>query len=161
MYRESDIINTSSYGWPRILSSMFFSTRSTFCSTRILAFALIPFMEYDVVFPSIFVNSFTLVVKAGDCSFAAHCVAFCCNCSYRSRVCSSESLPSSACVKKICSSSATSEEDVVTSIGVVWISSPILRRIFSVTLISSLESKSAAVLTDPAICAILKLNCKT
>ena len=137
---------------------MFFTTRSTSCSARILAFALIPFMEYDVVFPSIFVNSFTLVFKAGDSSFAAHCFTFCRDCSFRSRVCSSESLPSSACVKKICSSSATSEEDVVTSIGVVWISSLILRRIFSVTLSSSLERKSTAVLTDPAICAFFKFE---
>ena len=113
------------------------------------------------MFPSIFVNSFTLVFKAGDSSLAAHCFAFGRDCSFRSRVYSFDSLPSSACVKKICSSSATSEKEVVTSIGVVWISSLILRRNFSVTLISSLERKSAAVLTDPAICAILKLNCNT
>ena len=64
-------------------------------------------------------------------------------------------------MKKNCSSSATSEEEVVTSKGVVWISSRILRRIFSVILISSLERKSAAVLTELALCAILKLNCST
>ena len=64
-------------------------------------------------------------------------------------------------MKKICSSSATSEEEVVTSIGVVWISAVILRRIFSVTLSSSLERNSAAMLTDPAIYAILKLNYNT
>ena len=140
---------------------MFFSTRSTSCSTRILAFALIPSMEYDVVFPSIFLNSFTLVFKAGDSSFAAHCFAFCRDCSFRSKVCSSDSLPSSACVKKIRFSSTTSEEELVTSIGGVCISSLILRRIFSVTLSSSLERKSAAVLTYPAKCGILKLNCNT
>ena len=50
---------------------------------------------------------------------------------------------------------------MVTSIGFVWMSSRILRRILSVTLSSSLERKSAAVLTDPAMCAILKLNCNT
>ena len=50
---------------------------------------------------------------------------------------------------------------MATSIGVVWISSRILRRIFSVTLSYSLERKSAAVLTEPAMCAILKLNCNT
>ena len=50
---------------------------------------------------------------------------------------------------------------MVSSIGVVWISSLFLRRIFSVTLSSSLERKSAEVLTEPAMCAILKLNCKT
>ena len=67
----------------------------------------------------------------------------------------------SACVTKNCSSSATSEEEVVTSIGVVWISSRILRRIFSVTLSSSLGKKSAALLVEPARCAILNLNCNT
>ena len=146
------MINTSSYGWPKIFSFMFFNTRSTSCSTRILAFAFIPFMEYDVVFPSVFVNSVTLIFRKGDCSFAAHCFAFCLNRSFRSKVCSSDSLTSSSCVKKNCSSSATSEEEVVTSIGVVWISSPILRRILTVTLSSSLERKSVAVLTDPAMC---------
>ena len=140
---------------------MFFSTRSTSCSTRILAFALFPFKEYDVVFPSIFVNSFTLLFKTGDSSFAAHCLAFCLNCSFRWRVCSSDWLLLSACVKKICSPSAMSEEEDVTSIGVGWICSQILRRISSVTLSSSLERRSTAVLTDPAMCAILKLYCNT
>ena len=150
--------NTSSCGWPKISNFMFFSTRSTSCSTRILAFALIPFMEYDVVFQSIFVNSFTLVFKTGDSSFAPHCFAFCLDCSFCPRVCSSDSLLSSECVKKTCFSSATSEEEVVTSKGVVGISSLILRRIFYLILSSSLGRKSAAVLTDPAMCAILKLN---
>ena len=140
---------------------MLFSTRSTFCSTPILAFASIPFMEYDVVFPSIFVNSSTFVFKTGDSSFAAHCFAFCLDRSFRSRVRSYGSLESSACVKKTCSSSATSEEEVILSIRVVWISSLILKRIFSVTLSSSLERKSAAVLTEPAMCVISKLNCNT
>ena len=118
-------------------------------------------MEYDVPFPSMFVNSFTLVFKTDDSSFAAHCFAYCFDCSFRSRVCSSDSLLLPACVKKNFSSSATSEEEVVTSMGVVWISSLILRRIFSLTLSSSQERKSAAVLTDPAMCAILKLSCNT
>ena len=113
------------------------------------------------MFPSIFLNSSTLVFKAGDSSFAAHCLAFCRDCSFRSSVCSSDSSPSSTFVEKSCSSSATSEEEVVTSIGFVWISSLILGRIFSVTLSSSLERKSAAVLTDPSMCASLKLNCNT
>ena len=140
---------------------MFFSTRSTSCSPRILAFALIPFMEYDVVFPSVFVNSFTLVCKTSDSSFNAHCFAFCLGCSFPSRVWSSESTLLSACLKNNCSSSATSEEEVVTSIGVVCISSRILRRIFSVTLSSSLKRKSTAVLTGPAMCANSKLCCYT
>ena len=64
-------------------------------------------------------------------------------------------------MKKNCSPSATSEGDVDTSMGVVCTSSRILRWIFSVTFSSSLERKSAAVLIEPAICAILKLNCST
>ena len=130
---------------------MFFSTRSTSCSIHMLAFALIPFMEYDVVFPSTFVNSFTLVFKTGDSSFAAHCFAFCLDCSFRSRVCSSDSLTLSACVKKNFSSSATSEVEVVIPIGVVWISSLIWRRILSVTLSSSLEKK-AVLLNQRNVC---------
>ena len=104
---------------------------------------------------------FTLVFQTGDSSFAAHCFAIRLDRSFRSRVCSSDSLLSCACVKKNCSSSATSEEEVVTSIGVVWISSLILRCIFCVTLSSSLERKSAAVLTDQVMCSMLKLNCNT
>ena len=152
-------INTLSSGWPRILSFMFFNTTLTPCSTRILAFAVIPFMENDIVFPSFFVNSFTLVFKEDGSSFSTQCFAFCLDCSFRSRVCKSDSSFLSACVKKNCSSSATSEEEVVTSIGVVWIFSRTLRLIFSVTSSSSLDRKSAAVLTEPAMCAILKLNC--
>ena len=148
-------------GWPRNFDFRFFKTRSTTRFTRIRAFALIPFMEYDVVFPSIFVYSFTLVFKEGGSSFANHCFAFCRDYSFRSSVCFSDSSSLSACVKKNCSSSATSEEDVVTSMGVVWISSPILRRIFHVTLSSSLEKRSVAVLTETAMCAIWKLNCNT
>ena len=49
----------------------------------------------------------------------------------------------------------------MTSIGVVFISSRILRRIFSVTFNSSLARKSTAVLTEPAICFILEMNCST
>ena len=137
---------------------MFFKTRSSSSSTPIRAFSLIPFIEYDVVFPSIFVTYFTLVFKEGVSSFAAHCFAFCLDRTFHSRGCYSDSSLMSACVKKNFSSSATSEEDVVTSMGVVWISSLILRHIFSVTLSSSLEKKSAAVLTETAMCAILKLK---
>ena len=67
----------------------------------------------------------------------------------------------SGCVKKNCSSSATSDEDVHTSMGVVCTSSQILRWIFSVAFSSNLDRKSAAVLTEPVICAILKLNGST
>ena len=34
-------------------------------------------MEYDVVFPSVFVKSFTLVFKEGGSSFSTHCFEFC------------------------------------------------------------------------------------
>ena len=139
---------------------MLFKTRWITCSTSIHAFVLIPFVEYDVVFPSIFVNSFTLVFKEGGSSFATQCFAFCSVFfSFRSRVCSSDSPLLYGCMKKTCSSSATSEEDVVTSKGTVWISSRSVRRIFSVTLNSGLERNSAAVSTEPAMCAILNLNC--
>ena len=84
------------------------------------------------MFPPIFVNSFTLILKEGGSSFAGHCSAFCRDCSFLSGV-SSDSFSLSACVNKSCSSSAPSEEVVVTSMGVVWIFSRILRRIFSVT----------------------------
>ena len=57
------------------------------------------------------------------------------------------------------SSSATSEEDVVTLMIVVRMSSRILRRFFFVTF--SFERNSAAVLTEPVTCAILKTNCNT
>ena len=83
------------------------------------------------------------------------------DCSFLWRVCSSVSSSPSACLKENSSSSATSEEDVVTSMGVVCTSPRILRQIFSVTFNYIWERKSAAVLTEPAICAILKLNCST
>ena len=155
--RESVIINTSSCCWPRIFNFILFKTRSTFCSTRICAFALIELMENDVVFPSIFVIFFTLVFKEGGSTFATHCPAFCRDCSFRLRVSYSDSSLLSACLKNNCSSTATTVEDVVTSIGFVWIFSRILRRIFSVTLSSSLERKSAEVFSEPALCTILKL----
>ena len=159
--RLSVVNSTSSCGWPSILSFRFFSTRSTSCFSRIRAFALIPWMEYDVVFPSIFVNFF-IPGFVEDCSwFTTHSAAFLWDCSFRCRICSSVSSGPSACVKKICSSSATSEEDVDTFMGVGCTSSRTLRWIFSVAFSSSLEKKSAAVLTETMKCAILKFNCST
>ena len=140
---------------------MFFKTRLTCCSTPIHAIVLIPFMEYGAVFLSIFVNPFTLVFKEDVSSFATHCFTFCLDSSFRSRTCSSDSSLLFACLRKNCSSSATSKKDVVTPIDVFRISSRILRRIFSVTLISNLQKKSGAVLTQPAMCANLNLNCST
>ena len=61
-------------------------------------------------------------------------------------------------MKKICFLSATSGEDVVTSVDFVCISSRILRRHFSVSLSSSLERLPAVLLTEPAMCAFLYLD---
>ena len=46
------------------------SARSTSCSTRIRALALIPIVDYDLEFPSIFVNSVKLVHNEDSLSFA-------------------------------------------------------------------------------------------
>ena len=92
------VFRTSLCGWPEIFSISFLKTKSTSCSTCICAFALIPFMEYDVVFPSIFLNSFKLVFREGGSSFAIHRFAFSQDCSFRSKVCSSNSVSLSACV---------------------------------------------------------------
>ena len=144
-----------------IFSFLFLNTTPTSCSTRFRAFTLIPFMEYDVVLPPIFVNYFTLVFREDGSSFVIHCFAFCLDCSFCSRVCCSDSSLLSPCVKKNCSWSATSEEEFVTNMGVVCTSSRILRWTFPETFSSNLETKSATVLTEPAICAMLKLNCST
>ena len=118
-------------------------------------------MEYDVVFPSIFVNSLILGFIEDGSSCATHSCAFFRDWSFLSSVCSSVSSSPSACAKKNCSSSATSEEDVVTSMFVVCTSSLILSWIFSVTFISNCERKSGVVFTEPTICAFLMLNCST
>ena len=62
--------------------SSFFKTRSESCSTRIRAFALIPCMEYDVAFPSIFVNSFILGFVEDGSSCGTHSAAFFRDCSF-------------------------------------------------------------------------------
>ena len=67
---------------------------------RIRTFVLIPFMEYDVLFPSNLKKFFTLVFEEGGSSFATHCFAICRGCFDRLRVCSSDSSSLSACVKK-------------------------------------------------------------
>ena len=85
--------------------------------------------------------------------------AFFQDCSFGWRICSSVSSSPSAYVNMNCSSSATSGEDVVTSMGSARSSYRILRWIFSVTFSSNLERKSAAVLIEPVLCAIQKLNC--
>ena len=104
---------------------------------------------------------FYIWLHSDGSSCATHYVAFLRDCSFHARVCYLVFSSPSACAKKKCSSSATSEEDVVTSMGVVCKSSLILRRIFSVTFNSNRERKSTAVFTEPAICTVLKLNCST
>ena len=74
--RLSAANSTSSNGWPNILSFRFFNTRSGSCSTRIRALALIQLMEYDVVFPSIFVNSLILGFNEDSSWFNTHSAAF-------------------------------------------------------------------------------------
>ena len=94
-------------------------------------------------------------------SFATHSVAFFIGCVLRSKVYSLVSSSSNVCKMKNCASSATSEEDVVFSMEVVCMSSCILKWTFSLTVSSSLGKKSAVVLTETAICAVLKSNCNT
>ena len=118
-------------------------------------------MKYDVMFPSFFVNSLILGFFEDVFLCAIYSVAFSRGCISLSRVCSSVSVFPFACVTKKCSSSATSEEEVVTSKGVVCMSSQILRQNLSVTFNSNLERKPSAALTEPAICAISKMNCST
>ena len=158
---KSSVFSFSSCDWSSILSLSFFTTRSTFCSNCIHAFALIPFMENDVVFSSIFVNSLVLGFFEDGSSFATHSVAFYRDFTFCSRVCDWVLFSPSAFVKKNCSSSATSEEDVVTSMHVICTFSLILRRIFFVSLNPSLEGQSSAVLIVPAICTALEWNCNT
>ena len=93
----------------------FFKTGSKYCYTRICEIVWNLFMECGVVIPSIFVYSIRLVFNEGCSSFASRCLASCGDCSFRFRVCSSDSFILSVCVKKNCSSSLTSEEDVITS----------------------------------------------
>ena len=107
-------------------------------------------MEDDVVFPSTFVNSFTLVSKEGGSSFATFALHLV---NVVLSVWCYVLLTPSPClfVWKNCFSSATCEADVVTSMGVVWIFSRILRRIFPVALSASLCRKSAAASIKKAI----------
>ena len=100
--------SVSSYGWPSFLSFEFLKTWSRSCSTHIRAFALIPCMEYDVVFPSMFVKSFVLSFIEDCSSCATHSAAFFRNCSFLARGCFAVSSSTSACLKKNCSSSAIS-----------------------------------------------------
>ena len=110
------------------------------------------------MFLSTFVKSFILGFIENGFLFATHSVAFSAIVLFVEGSDFSLISPTD-CVKKNCSSSAISEEGVVTSMGVVCTSSRTLRRIFSVTTNSKWERKSAAVSTEPAICAVLELNC--
>ena len=112
-------------------SFRFLSVISTSCSRRFCAFALIFFMEYDVVLSSMFVNFLTLVLNKNGSLFAIHSPGACEDCFLFSRVCSSVAFPLSVCKQANCLSSATSEEYVFTSIGVVRMCSSFLRPISS------------------------------
>ena len=130
---------TLSCVWPSFSSFRFFSTRSASCSVRIRAFAIIPFMEYDVGFPSILVNSLILGLLEDGTLITTQSVALPEIALFFLRICSSVPSSPSVCVKKNCSSSPTTQEDVVNSMGVVCISFWTLKRIFSVTFSSNLE----------------------
>ena len=58
--RLSVVIKTSSGGWQSFVSFKFFSTIVTSCSTLMRQFALISSIEYDVLFPWIFVKYMVL-----------------------------------------------------------------------------------------------------
>ena len=100
--------STSSYGWPNILILKFLRTRLTSCSTCIREIAMIWRVEYDSMFPSIFVNSFIFGFIEDGYSCATHFVACYLDGSLLSGVCSSVSCSPSACAKKNVSSSTTS-----------------------------------------------------
>ena len=112
------------------------------------AIALIPLMEVDVLIPSIFVKSLIFGFVEDGSSFATLPVAFLENVFFRLKTCCLVSFSPSVRMKKNSSSSVTSERDVFTSIGVVCVSSRILRRTFSVIFTSNKEKNSAAVLTQ-------------
>ena len=99
--RQSVVKSTSSCGWPSILSFRFFSTRSASCPTRIRALALNPLMEYDVVFPSIFVISFILGFIWDVSWFTTHSAAFFWDCFFRCRIFFSFTLTICLCEEKL------------------------------------------------------------
>ena len=113
------------------------------------ALALSQLLEYDFLFPLIFVKSLMFVFFVDGSPFGTF-----------PRVCLSVCLTFSACVNKNCYTSATCDEDVVTSICVACSSPCILSQNFSVTLRSSREKKSAVVFIEPAMSANLKKKCK-
>ena len=124
------------------------------------ALALIPLMEYDVLFSSILVSSLIFGFIQEGSSFVIHSVAFLKVCSSASRICSSVFSPS-VCMKKKCSSPAVPEKDVVNSKSVVCMVcnfSRILKRILSETFSASLERNSSAVLIEPTMCVIPKIS---
>ena len=132
------------------------------CSTGMRAFALFSLMEYDVLFPSISVNSLITVFIETSSLFTIISAALLRERSFLSGVWFLVSVPTSACVMKNCSSSPTSEEGVVNSIGVLCMCFQILRRMFSITLCSSLARKSAAVMIEATnVCFFRKKTCNT
>ena len=108
-----------------------------------------------------FVNTLIVDVIEDDSSFATVSSAFFRNSPFRLKVCSSISTLSSVWLEKNCAPSATCEVDVFTSMVVFRTSSRNMRRIFSVTLSSNLERKSAAVLTELVLCEVFKICSST
>ena len=135
----------------------FLSNRSTSCSTSICAFVTLPLIEQSVLFPSLLLNSlipvskrFFLFRNPFRCFFPTLFFLF-----KNFYVL----LLLSACVKINWSPLATPEEELVTSVDELCVSSGILSRFFSVGLCPSLEGNSADVMTKPAKYSVLKLNC--
>ena len=140
-------------------NSKFMSATQTSCSTRFREFALIPFAKYKVVFLSTFVICLLLVFGEDGSSFSTCSSAACRDFSLFSKICSYDSVSLSAWLKRNCSSSETSEEDLVISIVFIYMSCQILRLIIHIPFSSSLERNSAVALIQLAMCAILKETC--
>ena len=101
----------------------------------------------------ILMTSVTLVDKSFSCSSWARYLL----CAFLAKT-SCSGCSSSSGRKKSCSSSATSDDCRLTSIGDVRMSSLSFNWIFSFEVSSSLERKSAVVFWEPATCMIRKLN---
>ena len=150
-----------SCGWPEIFNFRFFKTRSTSCAARIHTFAFIPFMEFDVVF---FANVFKIFHACFQGRWFLLGYPFLCFLAnlFFSLKCLFFWLIFIVCFGE---QQLFFFSDIGGRCGhfngCVWIASRFLRRILSVTSSPSFDWKSAAVLTESMMCAILKLNCNT
>ena len=156
----SIVNSTSSYVWLSVLSFKFYRTKSTSCCTRTRAFALIPCIEYDVVFPSIFVNSFILGPIEDGSSCATILLTF-----------SGIALPFQGFVLQsqihhlfVWRRIALHLQHLRRMLWLQWalfVHLPGFWDGSSVTIGYTRERKSATVLTESTRCAILTLNCIT